>query len=91
MLKQQIIEALKPHINHLQEHDGSCDGLAINWDEAAKAILALLRELNRSEGVTLVLVSHDLNVASTAQRRILMEDGRVVGHDFKGDARAGED
>jgi len=42
------------------------------------AILELLRTLNREEGVTFIMVTHNPMVASKAARTILMEDGRVV-------------
>jgi putative ABC transport system ATP-binding protein len=42
------------------------------------AILELLAELNRDEGVTLILVTHNPRVAEKTNRTILMEDGRVV-------------
>jgi iron complex transport system ATP-binding protein len=42
-------------------------------------IAALLRRLNRDRGVTMVLATHDLNLAaSLCDRLILMRDGRVV-------------
>ena len=42
-------------------------------------IAALLRRLNRERGVTMVLATHDLNLAaSLCDRLILMRDGRVV-------------
>ncbi len=42
------------------------------------AILQLLADLNREEGVTFILVTHNPLVAGRASRRILMEDGRIV-------------
>ncbi len=42
------------------------------------AILGLLKDLNREEGVTFIMVTHNPLVASKASRTILMEDGRVV-------------
>ncbi|MGH3372017.1 MAG: ABC transporter ATP-binding protein, partial [Nocardioidaceae bacterium] len=41
--------------------------------------LLLLRELNESEGQTLVVVSHDPAVASTAGRVVFLRDGRLAG------------
>ena len=41
------------------------------------AILALLRETVTSRGVTLIIVTHDLAVATHADRIIHMRDGRV--------------
>jgi len=41
-------------------------------------ILQLFADLNR-EGATVVLVTHDLDVAAAARRTIEMRDGRIVG------------
>jgi iron complex transport system ATP-binding protein len=42
-------------------------------------VASLLRRLNRERGVTMVLATHDLNLAaSLCDRLILMRDGRVV-------------
>ena len=43
----------------------------------ADRILALFKELH-AEGQTIVLVTHDLHVAATANRRISMADGRII-------------
>ena len=40
-------------------------------------ILTLFKELN-AEGQTIVLVTHDLDVAATAKRQIKMADGKIV-------------
>jgi putative ABC transport system ATP-binding protein len=42
-------------------------------------VLRLLRELNESEGQTLVIVSHDPATASTARRVLFLRDGRLAG------------
>jgi putative ABC transport system ATP-binding protein len=43
-----------------------------------RLVLDLLLERNRSAGATLVLVTHDAEVASRADRRITLKDGRIV-------------
>jgi putative ABC transport system ATP-binding protein len=50
-----------------------------NLDSATGiAVLELLEELNRESGVALVIVTHDLNVAERARKRITMRDGVIV-------------
>lgn len=44
--------------------------------ETAKTVIDLLQELN-AEGLTLVLVTHDISIASSASRLIRMRDGRI--------------
>jgi putative ABC transport system ATP-binding protein len=50
-----------------------------NLDAATGAgIIDLMVELNRDVGTTLVLVTHDLDLAGRARRTIRLADGRVV-------------
>jgi putative ABC transport system ATP-binding protein len=49
-----------------------------NLDSATGArVMELLLELNRREGTTLVLVTHDSSVAAHAERKIVLRDGRI--------------
>jgi putative ABC transport system ATP-binding protein len=49
-----------------------------NLDSATgRSVLALLESLN-AEGVAVVLVTHDREVAGRAHRQILMRDGLIV-------------
>ncbi len=49
-----------------------------NLDTATGAeIMALLRRLNREQGVTLLLVTHDAEAASFADRVVQLRDGRI--------------
>jgi putative ABC transport system ATP-binding protein len=51
-----------------------------NLDTTSTAeVLRLLRELNRKEGHTIVLVTHDPAAASMAGRVVFLRDGRVAG------------
>ena len=50
-----------------------------NLDSAnGRLVLDLLLERNKRTGTTLVLVTHDPEVASRADRKIVLKDGRVV-------------
>jgi len=41
-------------------------------------IIAILEELNREDGITIVLVTHDREIAAHTQRIILLRDGQIV-------------
>jgi len=50
-----------------------------NLDSATgEHIMDLLFEVNRSRGTTLVLVTHDRDIAARASMRIALRDGRIV-------------
>jgi len=50
-----------------------------NLDSANGAhVLELVLNLNREQGTTLVLVTHDRELAGHADRRIVLRDGRIV-------------
>lgn len=48
-------------------------------------IMELLRELNREDGITVALVTHEPDMATYASRRIIFKDGHLVD-----DGRGGE-
>ena len=51
-----------------------------NLDTAmADQVIALLHELNREDGQTIVLVTHDPAIGASAGRQLRMRDGRLVG------------
>jgi putative ABC transport system ATP-binding protein len=41
-------------------------------------VLALLQKLNRDRGITIVLVTHERDIAACASRVVTMRDGRIV-------------
>jgi ABC-type lipoprotein export system ATPase subunit len=46
--------------------------------ETSMELMALMRRLNREENVTFIIVSHDIDLTSQADRMIRLKDGRVV-------------
>jgi predicted ABC-type transport system involved in lysophospholipase L1 biosynthesis ATPase subunit len=49
-------------------------------------VIELLVSVNRDRGRTLVLVTHDPELAALADERIMLRDGRVVDHWRRADA-----
>jgi len=47
-------------------------------------LMQLLRELNQRQGVTVVVVTHDLGVARQTNRVVFMQDGRIIREDYIG-------
>src|SRR4051795_2435067 len=57
---------------------------------AAREVVAVLRE-RHAAGQTIVLVTHDMRVASAAERVVAMRDGRIVGETPLPDSGEGAD
>jgi putative ABC transport system ATP-binding protein len=52
-----------------------------NLDTAnGRHIMDLVRDIHRSRGTTIVLVTHDADLAALADSRLVLRDGRVVEH-----------
>jgi len=53
--------------------------------KTSKEVLEMFRRLNEEEGITIILVTHDANVARTANRRIHISDGLIQagGYDLQ--------
>ena len=64
--------ANKPAILFADEPTGNLDG------KSGREVLTLLRQVSHELGITLVLVTHDLNVAEQAERIIQLEDGHIA-------------
>jgi putative ABC transport system ATP-binding protein len=63
---------VRPKLLLADEPTGSLDA------EAGEAVIALLFELNREAGTTLVLVTHDEQLARRCQRAVRLAAGRIV-------------
>ncbi len=56
-----------------------CDEPTGNLDtRTSKEIIQLFRTLNRDAGITVILVTHDQDVARSARRVVVLRDGRIV-------------
>lgn len=65
--------ACNPRVLFADEPTGNLDAAT------GHRIIELLFELNRSEGTTLVLVTHEERLASLCQTRIRIDSGQIVG------------
>ncbi|TMD72880.1 MAG: ATP-binding cassette domain-containing protein [Chloroflexi bacterium] len=61
-----------PSLILLDEPTGAVD------TETAQQLVDLLKRLNREDQVTIVVVTHDLDVAGQARRQIRLKDGKVL-------------
>jgi len=43
-----------------------------------KEIMELLKTLNEEDGITVILVTHDLSISEYSRRRIVLSDGKIV-------------
>ena len=50
--------------------------------ENAQEIVALMRNLNRSRGLTFLIVTHDISVGRSTDRIVRMVDGQIVDEEF---------
>jgi putative ABC transport system ATP-binding protein len=62
----------RPSLILLDEPTGAVD------TETADQLVALLQRINREEKVTIVVVTHDLDLAAKTGRQIRLKDGRVI-------------
>jgi putative ABC transport system ATP-binding protein len=69
--------ALRPPILMADEPTGNLD--SVN----GRHVLGLMLELNRQERTTLLLVTHEQELAASADRRIALHDGLIVADEFQ--------
>ena len=49
--------------------------------EVGGEIMELFLRLNREQGIAVVIITHDAEVAARCPRQLVMRDGRLVGHE----------
>jgi putative ABC transport system ATP-binding protein len=54
--------------------------------DSSRDIMAILQQLNERDGMTIILVTHEADIAHYAGRQLLMKDGQIV-RDERGVAR----
>ena len=62
----------KPKLLLADEPTGNLD------THTSKEIMSLFSELNQRDGITIVLITHELDIAAYANRLVRLADGRVV-------------
>ena len=70
--------ANKPAVLFADEPTGNLDGAS------GREVLSLMRYVGKELGVTLILVTHDLNIAEQAERVLRLEDGKLVRDSGRG-------
>jgi predicted ABC-type transport system involved in lysophospholipase L1 biosynthesis ATPase subunit len=46
--------------------------------QTAQELVGTMRRMNREEGVTFLIATHDLDLAARGSRMIRLQDGRVI-------------
>ncbi|MGB9626792.1 MAG: macrolide ABC transporter ATP-binding protein/permease, partial [Phycisphaerae bacterium] len=74
---QQRVSVARAFVNHppllfADEPTGNLDS------RTSEEILRMFQQLNRDEGLTIILVTHDAGVAQHARRTIRIRDGMIV-------------
>jgi putative ABC transport system ATP-binding protein len=70
----------QPSVVFADEPTGNLDS------QKSHEIMALLRSLNEERGLTIVLVTHEEDVAAYAKRQVRFHDGHIVSDTAKADA-----
>jgi putative ABC transport system ATP-binding protein len=69
--------ANEPDIIMADEPTGNLDS------KSGKEVIEYLLKLNKEKGITLIIVTHDRNIASNANRIIYLKDGKIIKEEKK--------
>ena len=47
-------------------------------EQTSSEIMALLKELHKQQGKTIIIVTHDIDIANQCERRIMIKDGKII-------------
>ena len=50
--------------------------------DSSKEVINIVKELNRKEGMTIILITHHTDEVVDADRIVLMKDGKIIGDDI---------
>ncbi len=75
--------ATEPRLLLADEPTGNLDG------ETGHQVIDLLFDLQARKGTTLILITHDAELAARCGRRVRLVDGRIVGDERGGDGAGG--
>lgn len=70
-----------PEILLADEPTGALD------QESGRQVMSLFRKLNKEQGVTIVMITHDANVAAHADKTLHIIDGEIIENRKEGTAR----
>ena len=70
----------KPKILLADEPTGNLDSVR------STEIMELLREFNQRDGITIVMVTHEPEIAEFCSRKVQFQDGRIVSDSLEGEA-----
>ena len=79
--QQQRVAIARALVNHppllfADEPTGNLDS------HTSKEVLEMFQQINKEEGITIILVTHDANVAAYAHRHVQISDGQLVDGTF---------
>jgi putative ABC transport system ATP-binding protein len=65
-----------PQIILADEPTGNLDS------KASQEIIRIMKRLNKEDGITILLVTHERDIAAEAQRIVSMRDGEIIGEEI---------